>query len=100
MYVYTGYEIDAFRAFLETELNYEQAQKSSFLVSAGYESDTPIDHLDDPLNTGWVNRAEDYNLSNAVELMAPLHMDLFHQEKFLLNHMDLRYSFRGKNIHN
>ncbi len=47
------YEIDEFfRAFLETELNYEQTQKSSFLVSAGYELDTPINHLDDALNTG------------------------------------------------
>ncbi len=94
--MYVSYENGGFRAFLETELNYEQAQKSSFLVSAGYELDTPIEHLDDAQNTGWVNRAEDYNLSNTVELMAPLHMDLFHQEKFLLNHMDLRCSFAGK----
>ncbi len=88
--IYDSGDVYGYRAFLETVLNYEQAQKSSLLVAAGYELDAPADHIDDNQNTGWASRAEDYDLSNTVELMAPLHMDLFFQEKFLLNQMDLR----------
>ncbi len=88
--IYDSGDAYGYRAWLETELNYEQAQKSSLLVAAGYDLDAPPQHIDNNQNTGWQNRSEDYDLSQTIELMAPLHMDLFFQEKFLLNQMDLR----------
>jgi len=88
--VYDSGDLYAYRAFLETELNYSQDQKSAFLTATGYYLDKPPDHIDDNQNTGWQARCLPYANSGVVELMAPLHLDLAHQEKYLINGMDLR----------
>jgi hypothetical protein len=87
----------AYRAFLETELNYNEGYKNCFLSSAGYKSDAPHEHVDDDQNTGWAARCEWFRTedlvnpaSRVVEFMAPLHADLFHQEKYLINRVDVR----------
>ncbi len=85
----------AFRSYIETELNFDQHYKTTFLQVAGYEADSPTDNIDDADNTGWTARClwfkSDANGdSGIVEFMAPIHADLFHQEKYLINQIDVR----------
>jgi len=88
--IYDSGDLYAYRAYLETLLNYSDSQKDTFLEVTGYESDTPSDHIDDNQNTGWERRRNWFAGSMIVELMSPIHADLMHQEKYLLNGMDLR----------
>ena len=80
----------AYRAFLETELNYGQDAKKSHLQAALYEKDTPPDQIDADANTGLVARALPFRSSAFVQLMAPIHCDLFSQNKYMLSNVDLR----------
>ncbi len=80
----------AYRAFIETELNYGYDARYSHLQAALYSQDTPYDHIDDNDNTGLTARARPFRSSAWVQVMAPIHCDLFAQNKYLLNNMDLR----------
>ena len=80
----------AYRAFLETELNYGHDAKKSQLQAALYFKDTPANHLDDIHNTGLTLRAQYFRDSVWVQVMAPIHCDLFDQSKYLLNNIDFR----------
>ena len=80
----------AYRAFLETELNYGYDARSSHQQATIYNQDTPSDHIDDDNNTGLQGRAQMFRDSVWVETMAPIHSDLFAQNKYLLNNIDLR----------
>lgn len=80
----------AYRAFLETELNYGEDARNSHLQAAGYYQDQPHNHIDDNNNNGLITRARLFNQSAIVETMAPIHCDLFNQNKYLLNNIDLR----------
>ncbi len=80
----------AYRAFMETELNYGYDARYSHLQSSMYSQDTPHDHVDDAANTGLQSRATPFRGSAWVQVMAPIHCDLFAQNKYLLNNMDLR----------
>ena len=88
--VYDSGDTYAYRAFLETELNYGYQPKQTRLRAAGYKSDSPFDQVNTDQNLGWGTRVTWFQESAIVELMAPLHVDLFHQEKYLLNKIDLR----------
>ena len=70
----------AYRAFLETELNYGSQTKQTRLQAAGYQVDNPPDQVNSADNMGWVARREWFDQSATVEFMALLHVDLFHQE--------------------
>ena len=80
----------AYRAFLETELNYGYDARASHLDAALYKQDFPQNHIDDDQNEGLQNRATWFRNSVWVETMAPIHSDLFAQNKYLLNNVDLR----------
>ena len=80
----------AYRAFLETELNYGYDARFSHLQSGLYNQDTPYNHINDDQNTGLVARATGFRGSNWVQVMAPIHTDLFAQNKYLLNNIDFR----------
>ncbi|MGB5438026.1 MAG: hypothetical protein WBN90_00030, partial [Gammaproteobacteria bacterium] len=84
----------AYRAYIETELNTNHEFKTTFLQVAGYEPDAPTDHVDDGDNEGLGRRCGWFKTENAtstvVEFMASLHVDLFHQEKYLINQIDTR----------
>ena len=80
----------AYRSYIETELNFNESYKMSFLQAAGYQADYPAEHLDAATNEGWTKRCKWFKDSNVVEFMAPLHVDLFHQEKYLINQIDVR----------
>jgi hypothetical protein len=79
----------AFRSFLETELNYGLEAKNSHLQSALYIKDIP-ELYDSEDNQGFKDRVAYFKNNNIVEVLAPLHMDLFMQDRFLLNFTDVR----------
>jgi len=81
----------AYRAYLETILNYGAECKNTQLRSAQYTKDTvnnagTVDHA---ANAGFVTRAGSFALSNSVECMAKLHCDLFQSDKLLLSNTEL-----------
>ena len=80
----------AYRAFLETELNYGSDAKRSHLQSAMYHQDSPHNHIDDDQNVGLTTRARYFRDSAWVQVMAPIHCDIFAQNKYLINNIDLR----------
>ncbi len=48
-------------------------------------------------NVGLMKRAAITNVSNVVELLAPIHSDIFFQEKFIMNGVDIKiHMMRGK----
>ena len=80
----------AYRTYLETELNYGEDAKASHLKAAVYAKDKPPNTFDRVNNLGLTNRAQLFQDSVWVETMAPIHCDLFTQNKYLLNNVDLR----------
>jgi hypothetical protein len=80
----------AYRAFLETELNFGPEAKDSQLQAALYSKDRPTAHINDAGNVGWQERSAPFAASQWVELMAPIHADLFQQDRYLLNQTELR----------
>ena len=79
----------AYRAFMETELNYGKDAKESLLQAALYEPDT-WDKIDNAENAGLKERSIPFRSSVVVQVMAPLHCDLFQQSRYMLNQVDLR----------
>jgi len=82
----------AYKAYLETELNYGEDAKKSQLQMAIYHKDVPnnagaIDAVD---NAGLQARMQYFIRDNTVQLMSPIHCDLFMQDRYLLNNVDLR----------
>ena len=45
-------------------------------------------------NNGFTSRKELTALSKSVQMMGKLHLDLFCQDKYLLNHVDLKIKLR------
>ena len=80
----------AFRSFLETELNFGTDAKNSQLQAALYCRDLPLEQIDAVTNTGLIARAGHFALSAMVQVMAPVHCDLFCQDRYLLNQLDVR----------
>lgn len=79
----------AYRAYLESELNYGSEAKNSHLQAALYMKDT-AEKYDSEDNEGFKIRAEYFKDKNIVEVLAPLHIDLFMQDKLLLNFIELK----------
>ena len=83
-------------AYLLTDLNYGRDAKDTHLHSAGYVTEwTPqvndVDILDTWVNPGLQIRKKWFENSREAEFMAPLHVPLSHQEKYLLSNMDIRF---------
>jgi hypothetical protein len=77
-------DLYAYRAIIETELNFNaESRKAGHLKVAMYAQDLPPNHLEDRQNTGWDERRQWFNHSRDVEMMVPIHTDLFHCEKLL-----------------
>ncbi|XP_024946137.1 uncharacterized protein F54H12.2-like, partial [Cephus cinctus] len=81
----------AYRAYIETLLNYGPAAKGSHLSSVLWYDDTP-GHMDDTAgkNMGLANRQAFVGKDKTVDLIGHVHYDVFNQEKFLLNGVELR----------
>ena len=71
----------AYKAFFETELNYGTDTKSSHLQSSLYfkENGTDVNTKD---NDRFKSRADFYKNDSIVEVTAPLHIDIFCQNKY------------------
>jgi hypothetical protein len=78
----------AYRAFMETDLNYGLGAKNTQLQASMYYSDDPNDQS--LTNTGYRQRFDLFKNSQWVEILAPIHSDIFMQERYLLNQCDLR----------
>ena len=79
-------------AYLQTLLTYSPEVKETQLAAAGYYKDVGgfMEAQEGDDNTGMVARKRMIAGSRTVELIGRLHADIFHQEKYLLNHVGLR----------
>ena len=84
-------DLYAYRSILETELNFDASVKEAgHLKAALYSQDRPYNHLEDFQNEGLKERVGWFPDKNEVELMAPLHADLFNSQKLLPTNCKLR----------
>lgn len=80
----------AYRAYLSNLLNYGPPAKDSHLAAALWYSDSPgtFDQRDDA-NVGYASRKVAAAGSKIIELIGPIHADIFSQERCLLNNVSL-----------
>ena len=79
----------AYRAYIETLLNYDQTAKDSHLGSVLWAGDTSS-QMDSFTNNGGLKTRRDLFHGNKVDLLGHLHSDIFNQEKLLINGVELR----------
>ena len=100
----------AYRAYIETLLNYSNEAKKSHLTSSLWYEDTPGE-MNAPLstitqnspklstNTGVNKRNSFIKGGKTLDLLGHLHCDVFNQEKFLLNGVEMRVRLiRSKDV--
>jgi len=84
----------AYRAYIEALLNYSSLAKTSHLTSCIWEADTPgrMDETPEskPPNQGLVQRARYIRGGRTVDLLGHIHCDVFNQDKFLINGVEVR----------
>ena len=88
----------AYRAYLETLLNYGPSTKESHLTSALFYKDTagkmdtanPVADDDVDPNLGLRKRYEFNKESGTIEMVGPLFCDVFFTERLLLSFVDLK----------
>ncbi|XP_070169688.1 uncharacterized protein [Polyergus mexicanus] len=76
----------AYRAYIEALLNYSSAAKTSHLISCLWHADTP-GRMDKPVESKLPNSAL---VRRALDLVRHLHCDVFNQDKFLINGVEVR----------
>lgn len=81
----------AYRAYIETLLNYGPAAKKSHLTSVLWYDDTAgkMDNTKDG-NEGLNKRRECLGAGKTIDMIGHLHSDVFNQEKLLLNGVEVR----------
>lgn len=80
-----------YRAYFENLLNYGHDAVSTHLESVGWNLDTDnMEEIEYKKNTGFKARHARMLDSKVVELYSRLHVDMFNQQKLLLNGVDLR----------
>ncbi|KFM69670.1 hypothetical protein X975_14593, partial [Stegodyphus mimosarum] len=84
-----------YRAMIEKLLNHGFDTKTSQLSSELFFKDTAgrmnvFDTQDTQPNEGFNQRAELFKLSASVDMISRLHLDMFHQERLLLNMVDMK----------
>ncbi|XP_071579482.1 uncharacterized protein F54H12.2-like [Temnothorax nylanderi] len=84
----------AYRAYIEALLNYSSPAKTSHLTSCLWDMDTPglMDALVDSEtpNPALVRRARYIHKGHALDLIGHLHCDVFNQDEFLINGVEVR----------
>ena len=84
-----------YRAYIETLFSYGPAAKESQLTGAMWYKDTPGQQDKRTTNNkGFKSRKGLTALSKSVQMIGKLHLDLFCQDKCLLNHADLKIKLR------
>lgn len=82
--VYDSNNLYAYRSYLETLLNYgKDAKKNQLQLALFYKESGTLDSLD--TNPGAKKRFERTKGSKSFVTMAPIHCDLFNQDKLMLN---------------
>jgi hypothetical protein len=85
----------AYRAMIETLLNYGEDAKRNHLQSGLYYKDTPgkMDSLETditkPFNVGWYNRRL-LSIGKTIDMYGRIHADVFYQNRYLLNNIELK----------
>lgn len=81
----------AYRAYIETLLNYGTSAKNSHLTSGLWYSDTAgeMDTIGDG-NKGLKTRKQFTNTGKVVDLLGPIHCDIMNQGKLILNGVEVR----------
>ncbi|XP_020299232.1 uncharacterized protein F54H12.2-like [Pseudomyrmex gracilis] len=84
----------AYRAYLETLLNYSSESKTSHLTTSLWDSDPP-GLMDSGVvapneNPALVRRMQYFKNQRPVDLIGHLHCDVFNQDKFLINGVEMR----------
>lgn len=81
----------AYRAYIETLLNYGQGAKGSHLTSVLWSTDA-ANHMDDlnDGNAGLKSRSSFLSDGKSIDLLGHLHCDIFNQDRFLLNGVEMR----------
>ncbi|KAK6167067.1 hypothetical protein SNE40_021174 [Patella caerulea] len=87
--------INPYRCYLENLLSYGSDAQKSHLLSCQWRLDTPgqfdsHDVSDAGPNTGFKNRTKHFKESKSVDMLGKLHLDLFSQNKYLINGVDMR----------
>jgi hypothetical protein len=85
----------AYRAMIETLLNYGEDAKNNHLQSGLYYKDTPgkmelleIDSTKSH-NSGW-HRRRALSIGKTIDLFGRIHADVFYQNRYLLNNVELK----------
>ncbi|XP_041982681.1 uncharacterized protein F54H12.2-like [Aricia agestis] len=80
----------AYRAYVENLLNYASAAKKSHLTCGLWYEDTAGEmNSTDEKNEGFIKRREIASESKEIEMIGHLHGDIFNQEKFLINGVEM-----------
>ena len=80
----------AYRAYIETLLNYSAETKKSHLTTSLWYDDTAGKFDDLTNNNGYNKRMNFVEKGKTVDLLGHLHCDVFNQEKYLLNGVEVR----------
>ncbi len=86
---YDSGDLYAYRAYLETLLNFGSEAKKTHLQAGMYYCDDS-GRMENNTNSGFKARGRWCEASRTFELMGGIHTDLGFQEKLLLNHMDVK----------
>ncbi|XP_057324647.1 uncharacterized protein F54H12.2-like [Microplitis mediator] len=89
--VSTPNNLYAYRAYIETLLNYGYDAKESHLTTVGWSEDTPgeFDDIADA-NAGLKNRRSFLTCGKTLDFIGHLHCDVYNQERFLINGVEMR----------
>lgn len=81
-----------YRAYIEATLNYGTEAKKSHLTSAFYYKDTSgqFESTQGDDNEGLKTRRELTARSHQVDMMGRLHTDIMHQERYMINGVDIK----------
>lgn len=87
--IYDSGDTYHYRSYLETLLNYSNSAKETHLQAAGYYMDT-AGEMDSKDGSGFRSRAVKIDGGKKIELLAPLHGELFNQERLMLSNLPMR----------
>ena len=82
-----------YRSYIETLLNYDKETKDTQLALSMYYKDSEFPYSITNVSAGLAARKARIKDSKTVDLIGRIHADLFTQQKFLMNGVDLRLRF-------
>ena len=82
----------AYRSYMETLLSYGSEAKHSQLTSSLWYGDTPgeLERLAGNDNKGFAARKQRAAESKSIDMLGKLHLDIFCQERYLVNGVDIK----------